>query len=49
MKAFMELFTFIRENKKWWLIPLILMILLISLILYLGHGSVVSPFIYTFL
>jgi hypothetical protein len=43
-----EFFGFIRENKKWWLIPLIAMLLLIGgLLLVAGQHSALAPFIYT--
>jgi hypothetical protein len=37
---------FLVENKKWWLLPLIVMFLLMGALLYLG-GTAVAPFIYT--
>ena len=42
-----EFLLFLRENKKWWLLPILLMIALIGLLLALG-GSALAPFIYTF-
>jgi hypothetical protein len=47
MKTFFDLIDFMKENKKWWLAPIIATLLLFSLLAYLGSGSVVSPFIYT--
>lgn len=41
-----ELVQFLRENKKWWLVPLIGSLLLIGLISVLA-GSGAAPFIYT--
>ena len=41
-----ELFEFIWENKKWWIFPLIILILFISLFIYLSTSSSVSPIIY---
>ena len=37
---------FLLENKKWWLTPIIVVILLIGVLLVLG-GTGVAPFIYT--
>lgn len=37
---------FLRENKKWWLLPIFTTLLLLSLLLLLS-GTVVAPFIYT--
>lgn len=43
-----EFFGFISENKKWWLIPLIAMLLLIGgLLMVAGQHSALAPFIYT--
>ena len=42
---FREFWDFLRHNKKWWLIPIILTLLLIGLLVVLS-GSVVAPFIY---
>lgn len=41
-----EVFRFLRHNKKWWLAPLIVMLLLVGALLALG-GTAVAPFIYT--
>lgn len=42
-----ELFTYIRTRKKFWLIPIFVMMLLLGLVLVFGQGSAVTPFIYT--
>lgn len=44
-----EFFYFIRENKKWWLIPLALMVVLLGLLLFLGHSSPAFAWLYTLL
>ena len=38
---------FLKVRKKWWLTPIVLMTLLISLLIVLTQGSAVAPFIYT--
>ncbi|MCB0325273.1 MAG: hypothetical protein KDD69_16940 [Bdellovibrionales bacterium] len=38
---------FLRVRKKWWLAPVIIFALLISLLIVLVEGSAVAPFIYT--
>jgi hypothetical protein len=43
---FRELLDFLAHNKKWWLAPIILMLLVIGLLVTLG-GSGIAPFIYT--
>ncbi len=40
-----ELVDFLVHNKKWWLTPIILVLLLVGLLVWLS-GTVVAPFIY---
>jgi hypothetical protein len=35
-----------REHKKWWLIPIILVCLIVGTLLILAQGSALAPFIY---
>jgi hypothetical protein len=42
-----ELWAFMRIRKKWWLLPILVMMLLIGGLLIFAHGSVLAPFIYT--
>jgi hypothetical protein len=41
-----ELWGFLRNNKKWWMIPMLAIILILG-VLVLVSGSPVAPFIYT--
>lgn len=41
------LWQFLRTRKKWWLTPILVTLLLLSLLLVLAEGSAVAPFIYT--
>jgi hypothetical protein len=41
-----EIWDFMKVRKKWWLTPIIVVLLLISLVLVLAHGSAIAPFIY---
>ncbi|TDJ08039.1 MAG: hypothetical protein E2O71_05495 [Deltaproteobacteria bacterium] len=41
-----EFFQFLRRNKKWWLLPIIVVIFVLH-ILVLIRGPAVAPFIYT--
>jgi len=41
-----ELWNFMKENKKWWLLPLIIMLILTAILIIIGQSSPVSPFIY---
>jgi hypothetical protein len=42
-----ELWSFLRARKKFWLAPIILMLLLLGGLVVLSSGSAVAPFIYT--
>ena len=42
-----DLWAFMRERKKFWLAPIILVLLLLGALIVLGQGSAVAPFIYT--
>jgi len=46
MGLMQEFFQLIKENRKFWLIPLILILLAIGLLIVLG-GTAAAPFIYT--
>ncbi len=46
MSIFAEFLLFLRENKKWWLIPMIVMVVILGALFVLG-SSPVAPFIYT--
>ncbi len=41
-----ELWGFLRENKKWWLVPILIVMLLFGLLVLLS-GTGLAPFIYT--
>ncbi|MBT5110263.1 MAG: hypothetical protein HOM25_16415 [Rhodospirillaceae bacterium] len=47
MAFIIELWQFIRVRKKFWLIPIIVMMVLFGGLLVLTQGSAVAPFIYT--
>tara|TARA_B100000900_G_C20364887_1_gene627897 strand:- start:471 stop:620 length:150 start_codon:yes stop_codon:yes gene_type:complete len=42
-----DLWRFMKERKKFWLAPIIFILLLIGFLLVIGGGSAVAPFIYT--
>ncbi|HEX3233710.1 MAG TPA: DUF5989 family protein [Gemmatimonadales bacterium] len=42
-----ELWAFLRVRKKWWLLPVIVMMLLVGTLLVIAQGSALAPFIYT--
>jgi hypothetical protein len=43
----MELWSFMRERKKFWLMPILVVVLLFGALIVLTQGSAVAPFIYT--
>ena len=42
-----EVWTFMRVRKKWWLLPIIIVMVLVGLLLIFAQGSALAPFIYT--
>ena len=43
----MELWGFMKERKKFWLLPIFLVLLMLGTLIVLTQGSAVAPFIYT--
>ncbi|MEM3373737.1 MAG: DUF5989 family protein [Candidatus Woesearchaeota archaeon] len=47
-KSFLlEIWDFLKVRKAWWLTPIILMLILISVLIIFSQSSAVSPFIYS--
>ena len=44
IKEFLE---FLRERKKYWLLPIIIVLALFGILIVLSQGSAVAPFVYT--
>jgi len=42
-----DLWGFMKERKKFWLMPIIVVMLLLGALVVLSQGSAVAPFIYT--
>lgn len=42
-----ELWLFMRARKKYWLLPVLIMLAVFGALIVLTQGSVVAPFIYT--
>ncbi|HWV56418.1 MAG TPA: DUF5989 family protein [Longimicrobiales bacterium] len=42
-----EFWLFMRERKKWWLFPVIVVMVVVGSILVFAQGSALAPFIYT--
>lgn len=47
MEFLIDLWKFMKERKKFWLVPVILVLLILGLVIVFGGGSAVAPFIYT--
>jgi len=47
MSFLVEFWSFLRARKKYWLLPIMLMMLLLGALIVLAQGSAVAPFIYT--
>ena len=47
MSLIIELWSFLRARKKYWLWPIFFMIALLGVLIVLAQGSAVAPFIYT--
>jgi len=43
---FSEFLSFLKDRKKWWLLPILIVLLLVGILVILG-GTGVAPFIYT--
>jgi hypothetical protein len=42
-----EFWSFLRVRKKWWLAPIVILLLTLGLILVVAEGSALAPFIYS--
>jgi hypothetical protein len=47
MSFLVELWQFLKARKKFWLLPIILVMVLMGGLLVLAQGSAIAPFIYT--
>ena len=47
MDFIVELWTFMKVRKKFWLLPILIMVVVFGGLLVLSQGSAVAPFIYT--
>jgi len=41
-----ELISFFARNKRWWMLPVILVVLFSGLLIILGQSSALAPFVY---
>ncbi len=47
MSLLKELWAFLKARKKFWLAPIIAIMLLLGVLIVLAQGSAIAPFIYT--
>ncbi len=47
LELLQDLWAFMRQNKKFWLAPIIVVMVLLGGLIILAQGSAVAPFIYT--
>jgi len=47
MEFFKDLWNFLKVRKKFWLLPIIIILLLFGVLIVLTSGSAIAPFIYT--
>jgi hypothetical protein len=47
IELFQDLWFFMRDRKKYWLAPVVVVMVLLGALLVLAQGSAIAPFIYT--
>ncbi len=47
MSLIKEIWLYLRQNKKYWLIPIIFILILMSVMLIVAQSSALAPFIYS--
>jgi hypothetical protein len=47
LSVVVDLWSYMRVRKRWWLGPIVVFLLLLGLLLVATQGSAVAPFIYT--
>jgi len=47
MEFLKELWEFMMTRKRWWLLPILIMLVLLGLLIVFTEGSALAPFIYT--
>ena len=47
MSFLLEILSFLKDRKKFWLIPIFILLLIFGSLIILSQGSAVAPFIYT--
>ena len=47
MSFLVEFWSFLRVRKKFWLLPMLIMLILFGGLIVLAQGSAIAPFVYT--
>ncbi len=47
MEILKDLWAFMKERKKFWLAPMIIILIILGVIIVLGGSSAIAPFVYT--
>ena len=47
MEYIQDLWLFIKERRKFWLLPIVVVLLILGVLVVFGGGSAIAPFIYT--
>jgi hypothetical protein len=47
MEFLRDLWGFLKHRKKWWLLPIVLILLGFGILIVFSSGSAIAPFIYT--
>lgn len=47
MEVLKDIWAFLKTRKKFWLMPIVLILLLLGVLLVVGGSSVIAPFIYS--
>lgn len=46
LRIILEFFEFLKHNRKWWLYPIVIFLLMLGALIVFTQGSVLAPFIY---
>jgi hypothetical protein len=46
MSIIREFLAFLKHEKKWWLIPIVVLLMLLGLVIVFGQNSALAPFLY---
>ncbi len=47
LQVLKEFWNFLSERKKWWLAPIVIVLVLLGLLIIFAESSALAPFIYT--